>query len=86
VSEGKIEVSVKLFGGYREAVGREELTRELPAGATLDTLWASLREEWPALDDLDPVRLGAVNHDFAEGGQTLSAGDEVAFFPPVSGG
>jgi len=65
VSEGKIEVSVKLFGGYREAVGREE---------------------WPALDDLDPVRLGAVNHDFAEGGQTLSAGDEVAFFPPVSGG
>lgn len=86
MNEAGTIVRVKLFGAYRDAVGREELDRELPPGATLDDLWTSLCGEWPALNALDPVRLSAVNHDFADGGQALSAGDEVAFFPPVSGG
>ena len=30
--------------------------------------------------------LSAVNHDMVDGSHTVTAGDEVAFFPPVTGG
>ena len=38
-----------------------------------------------ALADLKAIRV-AVNQDFAEFDQRLAPGDEIAFFPPVTGG
>ena len=81
-----MRISVKLFGAYRDAVGEEQLERELPPGTDLAGLWSALGAEWPALTELDPVRLSSVNLDFAVDEHVLSDGDEVAFFPPVSGG
>jgi sulfur-carrier protein len=85
VSES-VRVTVKLFGAYRDAVNSEQLERELPAGTDLAGLWTALGAECPALAELDPVRLSSVNLDFATDDRQLADGDEVAFFPPVSGG
>jgi molybdopterin synthase sulfur carrier subunit len=38
-----------------------------------------------ALADMKVVRV-AVNHDMAAANAPLNEGDEVAFFPPVTGG
>jgi molybdopterin converting factor small subunit len=81
-----IRITVKLFGAYRDAVGAETLTRELAPGSPLDGLWADLCRQWPALAPLAAARLAAVNLDYADGSARLADGDEVAFFPPVSGG
>ena len=79
-------IRVKLFGAFADAVGAGELERELAAGATVASLWNELVEGWPALAPLDDARLSAVNHEHAQADRALAAGDEVAFFPPVSGG
>jgi molybdopterin converting factor small subunit len=81
-----VRVTIRLFGAFREAVGQARLLRDLPPGVDLDGLWRALAAEYPALAALDPVRLSAVNLDYASGDRRLVAGDEVAFFPPVSGG
>lgn len=82
----RILVKVKLFGAYRDAVGAECLARELSAGSSLDGLWQELCREWPTLIPLAAARLAARNLDYAPGEAKLADGDEVAFFPPVSGG
>ena len=79
-------VQVKLFGAYREAVGSEALERELPTEGSVAALWRSLCAEWPGLVAQESVRLSAVNLDYVDDDHVLSGGDEVAFFPPVSGG
>jgi molybdopterin synthase sulfur carrier subunit len=79
-------VRVLLFGAFQDAAGAAEFERELPRALTVDELWQSLRAERPALGALAPQRLNAVNLDFSSGDRVLADGDEVAFFPPVSGG
>ena len=79
-------VTVRLFGAFEEIAGSSELSRRISPDTSVDELWAGLVREWPALTERDPVRLSSVNLDFADGDRRLVAGDEVAFFPPVSGG
>ena len=74
-------VRVRLFAVLRERAGRNELELELPDGARVRD----------ALAQLDAVAGGvpvvmAVNRDYADGDVVLSAGDELALIPPVSGG
>ncbi len=82
-------VTVLFFAGLREAVGTgiEELA--LPAG--VDTV-AGLRdhliargEQWQALATAKNLR-AAVNQDMVPLTTAIKDGDEVAFFPPVTGG
>ena len=50
----------------------------------MEILWRSLVAERPELAAV-PIRF-AVNETYVEGSHRLADGDEVAFFPPVSGG
>jgi molybdopterin synthase catalytic subunit len=45
-----------------------------------------LAERHPALAEALPSTVVAVNHDFAFDESLIADGDEVALFPPVSGG
>ena len=80
-------INVRLFAVLRERAGRDAFELELPDGATVaDLLDEAARQ--PGLDDLLPalpVR-AAVNREYADPDAILSAGDEVALIPPVSGG
>jgi molybdopterin converting factor subunit 1 len=78
--------TVKLFASLREAAGRSEIEWELTDGATVETLFAHLQETLPALDGWADQTWIAVNRRYASLATALQDGDEVALFPPVSGG
>lgn len=80
-------VRVRLFAVLRQRAGRESVDVDLAEGATVADALAALARE-PGLTDVlarVPVRM-AVNRDYAEPETVLSAGDELALVPPVSGG
>ncbi len=83
-------VQIRYFAWLRERMGRADESLSLPDGiATVGDLAAWLRERdaagLRAFADLATVR-AAVNQVFAPSASSLQDGDEVAFFPPVTGG
>jgi molybdopterin synthase catalytic subunit len=85
VSE-KIKVQVRAFASLRQALGSASLTLDLPPDATVAHLLERLSADYPAASSLVSRALVAVNHDYVDRTQLLAPGDEVAVFPPVSGG
>lgn len=78
-----MRLTVRYFASMRERMGRagEELN--------LDCAEISVAELWAAhlsSDDLPLNTLIAVNMDYAKATALVHDGDEVAFFPPVTGG
>ncbi len=78
------------FAWLRQKIGSAEETLTPPADvATVGALLAWLQTRGPgyaeALKDLSVVRV-AVNQEFAQRGDPVKADDEVALFPPVTGG
>ncbi len=86
VAPAAIEVSVKLFAGAAELIGRRELAVTLAPGATVDSAFTALAADHPRISAMRPILRFAVNHDFAEPDRVLHDGDELALIPPVSGG
>jgi len=85
-----MKVKVLYFASLREQLGCGAEDLELPAGVdTLGALQAHLVARggaWQAaLGGGKLVRM-AVNQEMKPAGTALSGGDEVAFFPPVTGG
>jgi molybdopterin synthase sulfur carrier subunit len=82
-------VKVLFFAGLREALGTGAETLSLPAGiATVGALrdhLAARGEPWSALVSTKNLR-SAVNQQMVGSDAPVKAGDEVAFFPPVTGG
>jgi molybdopterin synthase catalytic subunit/molybdopterin converting factor small subunit len=72
---------VRLFAALRERAGSQSVELELPDGAVVADVWSKL-----GLGDEPEGLLYALNRAYAEKGAPLSAGDEVAVIPPVSGG
>ncbi len=81
-----VKVTIKLFARLRTVVGSGDLERELNDGATVDDLLKVLQAEFPRLTDLSAPTIISVNQEFATPASPLHDGDEVAIFPPVSGG
>lgn len=76
-----MQVSVRLFAALRERAGVDVLELELPDGACV----ADALDQLAEITDGVPAVM-AVNHEYADRGAPLSAGDELALIPPVSGG
>jgi len=81
-----MNVTVKLFARMRELVGSGTLERNINDDATVTDLLQTLKEEFPALAEVAPRTIISINREFADHETQLAEGDEVAFFPPVSGG
>ena len=84
-----METKVLFFAGLREALGTGTESLTLPAdvatvGALRDRL-AARGEPWSALATTKNLR-SAVNQQMVGPEAPIKAGDEVAFFPPVTGG
>lgn len=85
-----MSVRILYFARLREDMGIAQELLELPAG-TCDV--DSLRAQLVARGGASAAALGrgkavrvSVNQDLARGNTPVTAGDEVAFFPPVTGG
>ena len=76
-------IELRFFASLRERLGPGE-QRSVRPGTTAGALWEALASTHPAIARIQ-VRI-AVNERYVEPGQVLADGDEVAFFPPVSGG
>src|SRR3984893_8868963 len=81
-----IAVRARLFARLREQAGTDSETIEVSTGATVDDVYDALLKLHPALDPNRESVRAAVNQEFADWDVIVSAGDEVAFIPPVSGG
>ncbi len=81
-----MQLTIRLFATLRERLGAPQVTLDLPEEATVADLLEHLARRYPqALASLHSV-LVSVNLEYAERSQRLHPGDEVALFPPVSGG
>jgi threonine synthase len=81
-----MRIEIRLFATLRDRAGLEQISVELGHQATIAMLLTQLEGEFPALAPLLPSALVAVNHEYAFPGDALHDGDDVALFPPVSGG
>jgi molybdopterin synthase catalytic subunit len=64
---------------------REE-SLELVDGSTVEEAWGRLTEHHPQLSASGPVVRFARNREYADPGEALADGDELAVIPPVAGG
>jgi molybdopterin synthase sulfur carrier subunit len=83
-------ITILYFAWLRERTGRSTEQIDLPDGtdtvARLITLLRSRGGGYEAAFSLGRVIRAAVNQDFATPETRITAGDEIAFFPPVTGG
>ncbi len=84
-----MSVKILFFASLREAIGKSSETIDLPAavetvGALRDLL-AARGAPWDALTTTKNLRY-AVNQSMVGADAVVAKGDEVAFFPPVTGG
>ena len=84
-------IKILYFARLREALGKASEELALPDGgkATLDDVRTILAERGGAwAHELAAGRAfrAAVNQEVASADTAVKAGDEVAFFPPVTGG
>lgn len=83
-------VKILYFASIREKVGTGAEDMTLPTGiATVDGIRQHLRERggaWAEALAEGKLLRTAVNQDMVPGAATVKPGDEIAFFPPVTGG
>jgi molybdopterin synthase catalytic subunit len=82
----QLSVRVLFFGAARDAVGHDELDITCPVRCTTEEVFQKLLSEYPALNRFGKSLLLAVNQEYADPKLELHEGDELAIFPPVSGG
>ncbi len=77
-----MRIQVRFFAGLRERVGISERALSVPENTTAAQLWPLFFEKESFPDNV----LVARNMEYVEPDSVLAEGDEVAFFPPVTGG
>ena len=75
-------IKVKFFARIREEMGRAEDQLDFRPGLRVSDVWSRASGD----DEMPEAMLVAVNMEHVKGDPELKEGDEVAFFPPVTGG
>jgi sulfur-carrier protein len=81
-----VRVRVRLFALARQLAGRDVVETELQAGATIADVRNELELQVPQLPELLKHSVFAVDDRYVSDDFVLSADDDVACIPPVSGG
>lgn len=84
------KITIRYFARLREQLGAEQEVLEVDDTvetiAQLKTMLTSRGETWQKAMTSAPSILAAVNQTMASQTQSINDGDEVAFFPPLTGG
>jgi len=81
-----MNIEVLLFARLRELVGHDRVVVQRQELLTVRDVWDGLRAQYPQVEGFGKSLLVSVNHEFAAWDTAVKEGDELAFFPPVSGG
>ena len=77
-----MSIKVRYFASLKESVGRSEDDLTFTSLLTVNEVWNRANLGKPLPGNI----LAAVNMDYVELDNIVRDGDEVAFFPPVTGG
>ena len=77
-----MSITVKFFASLRETIGISESVVDTENGLTVAEVWSKSTNnaEFPA------NTLISINMDYVKTDTKVNDGDEIAFFPPVTGG
>lgn len=75
-------IKVKYFASLREAFGRGDEEVNAASIKTVADVWKQVSNGQPLKANI----LMAVNLEYVDANHPVQEGDEVAFFPPVTGG
>ena len=81
-----VKIRVLFFGAARDAVDTNPLEISLDAPATVSSAFRKLSQRYSQLERFGRSLLFAVNQEYATPETLLQENDELAVFPPVSGG
>ena len=77
-----MNISIKFFASLREQIGKSDANITSPKPLTVLQAW----QQASGLETMPENTLCAINMEYVDQNTVVSDGDEVAFFPPVTGG
>ncbi|MCK4833805.1 MAG: MoaD/ThiS family protein [Gammaproteobacteria bacterium] len=77
-----MSINVQFFASLRELIGKQQATLPYSDGSIVSMVWRDASNGKTMPDNT----LCAINMEYVKPDATVHDGDEVAFFPPVTGG
>jgi MoaE-MoaD fusion protein len=81
-----MKLNIRLFATLKDRAKAPQISVDISEPATVSDLLASVSRQYPAIESALQYVLISVNQEYADRSQSISSGDEIALFPPVSGG
>jgi molybdopterin converting factor subunit 1 len=81
-----MKIKVLFFATLKDRARTSRAEIDVAEGINIGALKSAVAEQFPATAPSLPTCIASRNKEFAADADTLSEGDEVALFPPVSGG
>jgi len=78
-----MQVSVKYFASLRELMGESSVFIDIDKESSIDDVWQHVTKNKKI--ELDNI-MATVNMEYVKSSHVIRDGDEIAFFPPVTGG
>ena len=78
-----MQVSVKYFASLRELMGESSVFLDIDKESSIDDVWQYVTKNKKI--ELDNI-MATVNMEYVKPSYVIRDGDEIAFFPPVTGG
>jgi sulfur-carrier protein len=77
-----MSINVQFFASLREQLGKQQLSLAYDKTVDVATIWSQASDG----EDMPDNTLCAINMEYVKLDAIVQDGDEVAFFPPVTGG
>jgi len=77
-----MSITVKFFASLRETIGKADVELDIGSIRTAADVWLAVTDKHEHI----PNMLAAINMEYASLDDVVKDGDEVAFFPSVTGG